>query len=57
MKTPPVPHDDLVHRDFTAQRPNQVWVTDITEHPTAQGKIYCCAIKDLFSNRALRGGG
>ena len=30
--------DDLVQRDFTAQRPNQLWVTDITEHPTTQGK-------------------
>ena len=24
-----------------------------TEHPTAQGKPYCCAIKDLFSNRIV----
>jgi transposase InsO family protein len=28
-------HDDHVRRNFTAQRPDQVWVTDITEHPTA----------------------
>src|SRR5699024_9320900 len=28
-------HDDLVQRDFTAQRPNQLWLTDITEHHTA----------------------
>ncbi len=46
-------HDDHVQRDFTAQRPDQVWVTDITEHPTAEGKLYCCAIKDLFSNRIV----
>ena len=46
-------HDDLVRRDFTAQAPNQVWVTDITEHPTTQGKLYCCAIKDLVSNRIV----
>ncbi len=53
-KTPgPAVHDDLVQRDFTAQRPNQAWVTDITEHPTAEGKLYCCAIKDLFSNRIV----
>ena len=53
-KTPgPAVHDDHVQRDFTAQRPDQVWVTDITEHPTAQGKLYCCAIKDLFSNRIV----
>ena len=30
---PPV-HDDLLKRDFTASRPNGVWLTDITEHRT-----------------------
>ena len=49
----PAVHDDHVQRNFTAQRPDQVWVTDITEHPTAEGKLYCCAIKDLFSNRIV----
>src|SRR5215211_7509784 len=53
-KTPgPAVHDDHVQRQFSAQRPDQVWVTDITEHPTAEGKLYCCAIKDLFSNRIV----
>jgi len=49
---PPV-HDDLVQRDFTASAPNQVWLTDITEHRTAEGKLYLCAIKDLYSNRIV----
>lgn len=49
----PAVHDDLVKRNFTATRPNQVWVTDITEHPTGEGKLYACAIKDLFSNRIV----
>lgn len=49
---PPV-HDDLVQRSFTATAPNQVWLTDITEHRTAEGKLYCCAIKDLHSNRIV----
>jgi transposase InsO family protein len=49
----PAVHDDLVRRDFTASRPDQVWVTDITEHPTGEGKLYCCLIKDLFSNRIV----
>ena len=35
---PPV-HDDLVERDFTAAAPNELWLTDITEHPTAEGKL------------------
>jgi transposase InsO family protein len=45
--------DDLVRRDFTARGPNEKWVADITEHPTAQGKLYVCAIKDLWSNRIV----
>lgn len=49
----PAVHDDHVQRDFTAADPNRKWVTDITEHPTAEGKVYCCAIKDLFSNRIV----
>ena len=50
----PAVHDDHLQRDFTAQAPNRKWVTDITEHPTITGgKVYCCAIKDLFSNRIV----
>jgi transposase InsO family protein len=46
-------HDDLVKRDFTAAAPNQLWLADITEHPTAEGKLYSCAIKDIYSNRIV----
>ena len=42
-----------MQRDFTASAPDKVWVTAITEHPTAEGKLYCCAIKDLFNNRIV----
>jgi putative transposase len=49
---PPV-HDDLVDRDFSADRPNALWLTDITEHRTDEGKLYCCAIKDVYSNRIV----
>ncbi|OAN27781.1 integrase [Mycolicibacterium iranicum] len=49
---PPV-HDDLVERDFTAGGPNQLWLSDITEHRTDEGKLYLCAIKDVFSNRIV----
>lgn len=49
---PPV-HNDWVQRVFTAPRPNMVWLTDITEHPTREGKLYLCAIKDVFSNRIV----
>lgn len=50
--SPPV-HDDLVRRDFTATGPNQLWLTDITEHATGEGKLYLCAIKDVFSKRIV----
>jgi len=49
---PPV-HDDLVQRDFTASGVNELWLTDISEHPTGEGKLYLCAIKDVFSNRIV----
>ena len=49
----PAVHDDLVQRQFSAPRPDAVWLTDITEHPTVEGKLYCCAIKDVFSNRIV----
>lgn len=49
---PPV-HDDLIGRDFTAERPNVKWLTDITEHWTGEGKLYLCAIKDCHSNKIV----
>jgi len=53
-KTPgPAVHDDLVQRNFTAADLDQVWLTDITEHPTVEGKLYVCSIKDLCSNRIV----
>ena len=49
---PPV-HDDLVQRQFTAAGPNQLWLTDITEHWTGEGKLYLCAIKDVWANKIV----
>ena len=49
---PPV-HDDLVQRDFTADDVNELWLTDITEHRSDEGKLYLCAIKDVFSGRIV----
>jgi putative transposase len=53
---PPV-HDDLAARQFTAADPDRVWLTDITEHPTAEGKLYLCAIKDVYSTQPGRNAG
>jgi transposase InsO family protein len=49
----PPAHDDRVQRDFTATGPNQLWLTDITEHRTREGKVYMCAVKDVWSNRLV----
>lgn len=52
-KAGPPAHDDLVLRQFRADAPNRLWLWDITEHPTSEGKLYVCAIKDVFSNRIV----
>jgi putative transposase len=44
---------DLVERQFTRTEPNQLWVTDITEHPTREGKVYCSVVLDVFSRRVV----
>ncbi|GAA1780177.1 hypothetical protein GCM10009811_01840 [Nostocoides veronense] len=38
---------------FTADAPNRLWLTDITEHWTGEGKLYLCAVKDVYSNRIV----
>ena len=52
-KAGPAVHDDLVARDFTADAPNELWLTDITEHRTDEGKLYLCCVKDVYSNRIV----
>jgi transposase InsO family protein len=58
---PPV-HDDLcavaddkgrVRHEFNATGPNELWLADITEHWTGEGRLYVCAIKDVYSNRIV----
>ena len=46
--------DDLVNRDFTAHRPNQLWVADFTYVKTLSGWVYAAFIIDVFS-RAIVG--
>ncbi|WP_155725422.1 DDE-type integrase/transposase/recombinase, partial [Mycobacterium avium] len=40
---------DLVHRNFAAAAPNQLWVTDLTFVPTWAGVAYVCFIIDAYS--------
>jgi len=58
---PPV-HDDRcavtdekgrIRHEFNADAPNQLWIGDITEHWTEEGKLYVCAFKDVYSNRIV----
>ena len=44
---------DLVRRSFRRDRPHELWLTDITEHPTREGKLYCCVVLDAFSRRVV----
>ena len=44
---------DLVNRDFARSEPNRLWLTDITEHPTREGKVYCAVVLDAFSRRVV----
>lgn len=40
--------ENLIKRDFTAEKPNQKFLTDITEIPCADGKLYLAAVLDCF---------
>ena len=41
-------YENLLNRDFHADRPNQKWVTDISYIPTGQGVLYLSVIRDLY---------
>ena len=45
--------DDLVNRKFHRLELNELWVTDITEHPTREGKVYCAAVLDACSRKII----
>ena len=51
----PAVHQDLVQRRFVASGPDRRWCTDITEHPTSAGKVYCCAVLDVFTRQIVGG--
>jgi putative transposase len=44
-----VSSEDLVNRQFTVEEPDRLWLTDITEHPAAEGTLYCTAVMDAYS--------
>jgi putative transposase len=46
-------HEDLVQRRFTADGPDRVWFTDITQHRATDGWVYCCAVVDAWSRKVV----
>jgi putative transposase len=48
-----VPNDDLVARKFSPDGPNQLWVADITEHPTEGGKVYAAVVIDAWNRQVV----
>jgi len=50
-KAPPAP--DLVKRDFSAERPDETWVADITYVPTHEGWLFLAAVMDLYSRKIV----
>ena len=47
------PADDLVNREFDPAVPDRLWVMDVTEHPTEEGKLYLAVVIDAFSRRVV----
>ena len=45
--------EDLVRRTFTASRPDQLWVADITYVPTWEGFVFLAVVMDAFSRRIV----
>lgn len=47
------PAPDLVNRKFTASKPNELWVADITYIPTWEGFLFLSVVLDVFSRRIV----
>ena len=47
------PAEDLVERDFSADRPDELWVGDVTYIPTDEGWLYVASVLDVFSRRLV----
>jgi putative transposase len=47
------PAPDLVYRDFNVERPDRLWVADITYIPTWAGFLYLSVVVDAFSRRVV----
>lgn len=48
-----VPSDDLVNRQFHPDGPDRLWVADISEHSSVEGKVYLAVVLDAWSRRVI----
>ena len=48
-----IPSDDLVNRQFQVDRADRLWVADITEHSSLEGKVYLAVVIDAWSRRVI----
>lgn len=53
VAAPATPPPDLVDRQFTATRPNQLWVADVTYVATWRGFVYVAFVVDVFARRIV----
>jgi putative transposase len=47
------PSDDLVNRAFDPPERDRLWVMDVTEHPTREGKVFLAVVLDAYSRRIV----
>ena len=47
------PGEDLVARAFDPLEPDRLWMMDVTEHPTGDGKVYLAVVLDAFSRMVV----
>jgi putative transposase len=47
------PAPDLVNREFTAGRPDEIWAADVTHFWTTEGWLYFAGVIDLYSRRVV----
>ncbi|HAR79545.1 MAG TPA: hypothetical protein DCR21_01820 [Succinivibrionaceae bacterium] len=45
--------ENIINRDFTADKPNQKWLTDISEFAIASGKLYLSIIRDCYNDEII----
>jgi putative transposase len=45
--------EDRVARQFHRDQADELWVTDVTEHPTRDGKVCCAVVLDAWSRRVI----